>query len=889
LRADERQPEAVLAFDIPHAMFWHGRLKQPLSDMDLILERDNGRMGQIDFYRVEPLSGRLKPGKTESFTFARTEGFPGNEQGRILMAEVPRRFWNPLRGVASPAESWKLETPAFGGFQAITDGPSDSKAFDGARVELVVEGLTGPTPARIEIKEPVDTERIWLAADVVLRPRGTGRQTLTLLLKGRPVINMPAYRYRKYVRDGKYSETESFESPATGFSIKFEAASPITLVMGKGGTSVAFSVADKPKVLAKAVDDQVEFMREAYAERMEGHGYSESRLITPLVWLAFHGPERMEFRQMWERVDNHKPSIVGLDIPKLEMPEPKNDTGAPEWAFWQMQVMNLHRKHLHWMIDHKQVWTGEFGGVWNDDSTHVENWMGYMLCLDDEGKIKDAMRRYWDGVWNYQLTEGVGKYTQDTGHYSEEGSSSHGMRLLIDYGDPIAYARTLLAASHTQYWVVDDPTGGYMFTSHWVGPYGGWTEGAFALNKKKAGHQTDIIVPLGYLVWYNRHPKAADYLIGLETSGGGLLGAAYDRVTDWNAALKRYAELLTKPVGRYGPQNEGYIVAINEIGLTDEVRKLHAVEYEPQPPIMHYWGSKDTDLHWFRWKITGDMRFLLDSYRRVCEWFYSHDWLNGPAQPSMDRNPLPRGSLIKSRLGAMAANRGSSGNMWPQYAISYTKGANAVAALVTENLPNQFTARFYPFTDKPHDLQLRVWRCSGTFEVVLSHDKNDDGEPEEAIWRKQMELTRGDYLDLTLPPRQASILQVKPVKAVPFDFDKPDPAISRGSIEPVYGGHLVVHVYNNGTKPVEDVLVRVRDVRSGAIVINGEQHTGPIEAPLDLRPRFKQVEFKNITANTWRKIIVEIDPEKKVDDLTRHNNTVEFEIRGTFDRERGWH
>ena len=174
----------------------------------------------------------------------------------------------------------------------------------------------------------------------------------------------------------------------------------------------------------------------------------------------------------------------------------------------------------------------------------------------------------------------------------------------------------------------------------------------------------------------------------------------------------------------------------------DEIRQAHKIEYKPLPPLNHHWGSKQTDEHWCLWRLSGDDRFLVDSFRRVCQWFYSHDWLNGPAQPSMDRNPLPRGSVIRARIGSTAANRGSSGLMWPRHAISFTKGTDDVASLVTDNVANRFAVRLYPFTDQAHEVQLRVWRCNGRFRVTLSADPNDDGQPDKTLWTKAMTLDR---------------------------------------------------------------------------------------------------------------------------------------------------
>jgi hypothetical protein len=43
-----------------------------------------------------------------------------------------------------------------------------------------------------------------------------------------------------------------------------------------------------------------------------------------------------------------------------------------------------------------------------------------------------------------------------------------------------------------------------------------------------------------------------------------------------------------------------------------------------------------------------------------------------------------------------------------------------------------------------------------------------------------------------------------------------------------------------------------------------------------------------LTVNAWDRIIVEIDPDKKIDDLTRHNNRVDYDFKGSLDRFKGW-
>ncbi|MHC4884386.1 MAG: hypothetical protein ACYTGH_04800 [Planctomycetota bacterium] len=878
-----REERAIGKVNIPHATFFHQRLSEPLTGTELTLKRKYGQLGQIMFYRSDALTER--PATGTSYSLAKLEAFPATDQGKTLQGETPHRFWNPVALSPEKSEAWSLTTTAFGGFQAMAEEPKGGEAIDGILIDLVVEGLSEPTPVHIEVKEPIHTERTWLVADLALHPKGTGKQTYTVRLKGRPVITLPPMEYEVKL---KKKRTELRTMPGQGISVCVTAANSATWSMGEGGTSVRLCSVDKASILEKAADDQIEFMRDAYSYLMEGHLYREKSIQLPIRWLARFAPQRRKFQQMWERVDTVRPNFVDVNVPAIEWTAPANDTGWPEWAFWQKRAMDRLRKHLHWIIDNKQIWTGEIGGIWNDDSTHVENWMGYMLALDGSGKIKTAMDRYWDGVWRYQLTDGVGKYTQDAGHYSEEGSSNLGMRLLIEYGNPLAYARTLQATKKLSLWLIDNGKGGLKFKSFYPGPDGAWMEGAFDLSEKKvSGHAMDLLVSPGYLAWYNRHPEAGRILSGF-ISRAGFVRSARARYNDPAAVREDYRKALENPFDPYNKPSF-HIDAINEVGLTEAQRTKLAIAYKALPKIPHYRPWQSTDTPWFYWKVSGDERFLVDTYKRVLEWFNSHDWLNSEAMPSMDRCPLPRNSVIRSRLGATVANRGSSYIMYPYHAISFTKGTDQVASLVTENLENRMAVRLYPFTAKELPVQIRTWRLNGRFTVTLADDTDNDGKADAVRWSREMDLETGSAIDLVLPAKQGAILSATLIKAKVVDYAAADPAISLDTCELVYGDHLVVKVYNNGLRPVKDLLVRVCDAKTGRVVANGEKRIAEIEAPTDLVPRWKRVEFKNINCNTWGAFSIEIDPEKKAEDRTRLNNKVLFKYRSTFDLPYGWH
>jgi hypothetical protein len=879
------QTQTMAGIDVQEPSIWHKKLSGVMTDREVIIKREYGALGPIDFYRVEAMGadalGTAAPKKAREYRFEKAEGFAGNEAGMTLKAQTTARLRRPVLGTEGAAAAWTLQAPVFGGFQGTTAPMADARAFDGVVVKLVAEGMTKPTPVRITVNEPIYGVRTWLSAEVVLEPKGAGKQVYTVRLQGRPVINMPEYQVRKYLGNGKYDKTPN---PVAGavFGVSVTAGAPVTWAMGDGGCSFAFTETEMKGALGAAADAQVEFMREGYAEEMEGHNYGSATIVYPLRWLCMFAPERMETRQMYERSGSPQ-FFEGIQVPALKYEKPSNNTGAPDWAFWQMKVMAEHRKIVDYYIDQKQVETGEYGGVWNDDTDHVEQWLEMAMCMDGSGKMKKSLHKFWDGLWNLQLEQGVGKYVQDSCHYYEEGMGSMGMRLLLDYGDPTAYARALTTCSHYGKWLTEDGKGGLGNISEFMSLNENWTQGErFASCGGRRGHNGDMIVPAAYLIWYNRHPEMAriyrGWFNGAEPGmGSGLKAQTFDVLSDQEVVKRNYVARLRE--GKLG--NPGSAMEANElidaVGVDAETRAKLGQPYKPlTEPLGHYPAYYSTEWHWYLYATSGDVRYLTDSYQLTCAWFYGHDWLNSRAEPTMDRNPLPRSGLVRARTGGMASNRGAARVMWPSYGLSYTKGCDNVAALVMENKETGLSARFYSFADKPQEMGVKVWRLDpGMYEVVLSKDANDDGKGEGVIWREKMELDRGAPMTVTLPAKESVVMEIVPIKTTKPVYDKPDAAIGEGTVELVYDDHLVVRVYNNGTKPVENVLVRVRDMKSGKVIGRGEQRIGRIDAPVDMKPRFKAVEFLNVSANVQGGVIVEIDPEREVEDLNRHNNRVE--------------
>jgi len=832
---------------------WRGHFDARRNDRRIYLARQGGWLGQIDFIRAEIVAANTLPKALLSLHTRKIDRLPPTLAGRAALGETPPRFDNPARATREDAAPWTCASPAFGGLQILTETLAEPVAMDGVVVTLAVEDLRGPTAVQIKIKEPVFPQRNWLVADAVLAPKAPGKQTFVIHLTGRPVISYPERELAVLVTAGE----------------------PVTWRMGRGGTAIGLCLADLEKAKPSAIEDQIEWAREAYAEINEGHIWDNigdhgwGILYHPLKWLDEFAPDRRETLQLAGRIGRwrRKP---------LPWKEPANDTGAPDWAFWQMRAFNECKRIIHWIIDNRQVENGEFGGVWGDDTDMVEYWSDYVLSGDDDGKIAGALRLFWDGVYREALRDGVSRTIRDNLHSYEEGMGCIAHQLLVDYGDPIAIEHTMRAAGHYGKWMARNDDGTYRFLSNYFGYGGVWTEGRFG--KDTARNQL-MFIPAGYLVWYNRHPTVAKYIQGwtLSRSGPGITADAALRLDGDEAVMRKW----------YEEQAEKYIKQRRYFHRTNCLLDEVSVKEEWKKPLMSFASTRGflagtlptyagysptmTEAFWMAWKAGGDVKYLTDSYKQACRFINGQDWLYTVAQPSTDRIPLPKTTVIRARLGAFVTERGGHTNTWPRHGISYTRGADDVAALVTENTVKDLKVRLYCFADKEHNLQIRIWKLDpGVQKIALYHDKDNDGKPEAAFHEKEMSLGRGDYIDLKLPPRQGSILHISGVRTHKPVYDLPDPAVASREIYLEYNDHLHVTVHNIGTQPVKDLLVRVIDGHTGTVV--AEKTIPRIEAPLDMNPQTTLLEFHNINATTKDSIIVLLDPENRNPDLNRHNN-----------------
>lgn len=65
------------------------------TDSRLAIQREEGRLGEVQRYRVEPLK---KSASRMPLYFDKLEKMPDTDAGLALQVETPTRFDNPVRG-----------------------------------------------------------------------------------------------------------------------------------------------------------------------------------------------------------------------------------------------------------------------------------------------------------------------------------------------------------------------------------------------------------------------------------------------------------------------------------------------------------------------------------------------------------------------------------------------------------------------------------------------------------------------------------------------------------------------------------------------------------------------------------------------------------------------
>jgi hypothetical protein len=169
------------------------------------------------------------------------------------------------------------------------------------------------------------------------------------------------------------------------------------------------------------------------------------------------------------------------------------------------------------------------------------------------------------------------------------------------------------------------------------------------------------------------------------------------------------------------------------------------------------------------------------------------------------------------------------------------------------------------------DVNLRVWDLdNGVYSIVEGTDVLGQGQIDVETTRRTLPLWHGASIPLSLRPQKITVIEVKQLKKGAPLGEVPDLAAGQLTYDRASDrGSLVIHNLGSAAAPAFTLQVE----NEKRVVLFKKQVEG-LPAPLDLTPKQQTVEFSGLKPGASRVLIFRIDPEIKIEETTRENNSV---------------
>lgn len=597
--------------------------------------------------------------------------------------------------------------------------------------------------------------------------------------------------------------------------------------------------------------------------------------------------------------------------PKPAFTQPTPPDGVPLWAFRQTEQLRNLKRMVLWYISNRQIENGEFGGGLSDDGDLTNYWPATALLGCEPEKIKESLMKEMDAFYREGMfTNGLPTIQADELHSYEEGIQALGQLLLLDYGDPKQLERAMETSRAVIKLTGINSAGHRHFrTTYYNGtkmaeeePWG-WSKASSIL----------VLHPAMLLADYNGNPQlrklitelADGFLAHRQTDPTFRRSIAIRFVDDKEAPNYRGSVLpvfwaawrftgdakYLEPFQAQGPRALETIPAnaLDQLGMRqtwgNEIVALmkggpgagrpswsRPTSANPNSQRLNAPPPPNYALTHFAWAVTGDKHLLESLYASQIEASALREFMNTEGSMWIDRIDLPYSELQRARLGGIALVRNS---LYPGHAVSWTfqppASEESVGILIPNATPQSLKIVVYNLSQAPVKANLKAWDVEpGQWEIVQGVDQNGDDTADGATTTSTVEFERSGTIELTLPPRVTTVLNLKLVaKGIPY-WSRPDLGISRDDVV-TRGRSISVMVHSLGAVSTQPTTIALMD-RDGKVLASVP--LPPLEAPADLLPRRTTVTMALPAGIAGDGCSIVLDPDGKMKEITRVNNRV---------------
>jgi len=557
--------------------------------------------------------------------------------------------------------------------------------------------------------------------------------------------------------------------------------------------------------------------------------------------------------------------------------------GVPEWAALVHQAWMQTREIPKWWIEHRMVATGELGGEVNDDTDMFGNWEGFPMFERDGagGMTLDCGERLAQCAEENNMTEGVNRFTMDALHAYEEGLNLESQMLWWFYGDPVYTERCMAAARSLEKITFHTPKGFRRFPS--IGEIGvaDLKQPRKPVSDGEFNHL--MMHPALMYAWYNRSPRTMKML--REWADGWLDHYAqapagkYPKIID--SATEKVTQYEDSPFpGCWGGEGSAYVFMADLSGEEKYIKPyldFMSAKESNQPGSCLYElyqlgflkGKEDKFAavlgnNWTTALYTkNDTGPFITAIKKDIEELQRWPYIYTAVECFTDRVFLY--PLINPSI-AYTGGYGTRNKINANPAVTWEGFGTDYAALVTRADAKTLRVLLCNISDKPIKGFARIWRVEhGEYDVALYPEGK---EPEKRVTR---EITKGDSIEVDLPPKAVQVLELRQTKALEPIYDRADLALSHLELK-IEGGKVKGKLHNIGLKDVEHAEIALVDP-TGKVV--ARKDLGKLAAPEDFQPKVVDFELEGVPADAKGWAVV-ADPDNKLAEIFKGNNRLEL-------------
>jgi len=742
--------------------------------------------------------------------------------GAIIENEFPPRD-RVLEQTALGADT--LALPRMRAVHLLSDAVDERTAVTAVELRLALNAPAG-TRLRLELLHPLNYTRRQLIVDAEVGP---GLEPVSILLRPRELLLEPGRRIHVVAY---LTESATMNIPTSG--IYCETAAPAY-------------------VPEQYVADQMRMLKEYFMLLSEARpwGWDPTKIkrlgemyacMDQLRALAPEDPRSVAYFH-WTHAGEPKP------LPAIAPPDP----GVPEWAAYQVRLIDTLRRVPQWWIDNRQVETGEFGSNDgpNDDSVLVQDWLGMYLMCDRDPALLESARRVADMCWRRMMTDGWNNQVTDPLHAYEWGMNVTCMMAVMDYGNPVWIERMMQMARHLDELTAINEHGHRHYRSNRYGLAEIVTEGRYGWDTTSNALNMQ---PAALLGWYQGNAEARRYLtewidswcedlIDPEDGRGRACTVEFateerepQRLTSyafpqmvWAAyeltGEQRYLDLLGtvyESDRRYydRPQRTMDVAQqmVRHLDREDVRADLAAAiaDVDLWSAPIRYTDTRP-ELKYLQWLMTGEREPVVDALRATLSDLSWELPMWTEAEQSPDRLWLPQALPNMMALGDVSMLRNRT---WPLQWVSWSQTGGKLAAWVLDKAPDRLRVWVVNVGDEPISPIATVWRLQhGMYSVRLGVDADEDGQPDGPAETVEVELARGWELPVgEVPPRTVMLLEIMQTEALEPITERADLAVcDRDLAIDVETGEPTLTVHNIGGADAGPFTVRV-----GRLGMDGE-------------------------------------------------------------------